>query len=285
MLKQAISKRPSSHMILLRTHNRSFYFSFKAYDRMAGSQHQRNVDFPLNLGFNEHEYYKQIKNQIYTLGSRATLFFRSQFLSKQFAAQYLDLLKAIKNQNYDAIEALCEEKLTTEIGAKMYEHSKFNNVQFRIANEDLAKVESVEIINHFFVTGMSIDRSQNQSLNQLKMVTGKNKNYLHYVDKSWNEEWDDGPMFSEKDLDFLLDLKKNFQVMSTDGSSMMQHDEQSRELKDPTHAEIVERGRFDKLESIRKRSDKAFDQIMTQEYNMVSMLRPSLLETKGKQGN
>lgn len=113
---------------LLSGQTRSFYFSFKTYDRVAAEEYKRNVDFPMNVGFNDQEYYRQIKNEIYTLGSRFNLFFRSQFLNKQFSALYLDLLKAIKNQNYDAIEAICEERLTMEIAAKMHEHSKFNNV-------------------------------------------------------------------------------------------------------------------------------------------------------------
>lgn len=142
-------------------------------------------------------------------------------------------------------------------------------------------MDSVEIINHFFVTGMSIDRSQNPSLNDLKIVTGKHRNYLHYVDKSWNENTDTGLFHTEKDLDFLLNLKKYFQILGDDQGPMGMQGEQ-RELKDPTHAEIIERGRFDKLKNIRKKSESAFDMLMIQEYRMISIFRPVLLKKKSK---
>lgn len=38
-----------------------------------------------------------------------------------FKNNYFDLLKAIVNKNYEIIEQICEEKLTMEVAAKIYE--------------------------------------------------------------------------------------------------------------------------------------------------------------------
>ena len=42
-------------------------------------------------------------------------------MNKQFSTYYKDLLNAITNDNYEAIDSLCEEGLTLEIAAKIYE--------------------------------------------------------------------------------------------------------------------------------------------------------------------
>jgi len=66
--------------------------------------------------------------------------------------------------------------LTEEVAAKVYEHEKFKGVQFRILNDSQKKKESsspiyeVKVLNHFWVTGMSIERSLNPSLRNFKMV-------------------------------------------------------------------------------------------------------------------
>ena len=165
---------------------------------------KRNIDFPLNTGYNLQEYYETISNQIYTNRSKLQLILRRSLLQKQFQTQYRDLLQAIKNNNYEAIESICEENLTLEIAAKMYEFQKFSNLQFRVANDDGIDQDSIEgnlsqkrkkmkktkelvsidanIVNHFYVHGMDIDRSKNESLEKFKMMT-KSTNHLHYVDK------------------------------------------------------------------------------------------------------
>jgi hypothetical protein len=38
------------------------------------------------------------------------------------------LLKGIANDNYEQLEALCEEKLLMELAAKIYEYEKYNNI-------------------------------------------------------------------------------------------------------------------------------------------------------------
>lgn len=59
---------------------------------------------------------------------------REKTLNKQFTSYYRDLLQAIANGNYEVIEQLCEEELTVELAAKIYEFEKYRGVQFRILN-------------------------------------------------------------------------------------------------------------------------------------------------------
>ena len=46
---------------------------------------------------------------------------RRRTLNKAFSTYYKDLLNAISNDNYEAIEALCEESLTMDLAAKIYD--------------------------------------------------------------------------------------------------------------------------------------------------------------------
>jgi hypothetical protein len=96
------------------------------------------------------------------------MFFRQRPLQKQIANQYKDLLNAIKNQNFESLEHLCEPNLTTELAAKIYEHTAFHGIQMRIVGQK-EEIE-VDIINHFYVTGMDIDRKLNANLQDYRMV-------------------------------------------------------------------------------------------------------------------
>lgn len=49
------------------------------------------------------------------------MIYRKKILLKQFDLLFNDLLVAIKNNNFEAIENICEDNLTQEIAAKMYE--------------------------------------------------------------------------------------------------------------------------------------------------------------------
>jgi len=62
---------------------------------------QRNLDFPLNLGYNEHFKYHA---QIMTLASSLRLAVRRRALERTFRAKYEDLLKAISQDNYESLE-------------------------------------------------------------------------------------------------------------------------------------------------------------------------------------
>ena len=111
----------------------------------------------------------------------------------KFITHYVDLLKSIKGMQYEAIEQICEEQLTEEIGAKIYEHTTFNNIQFRIINEN-QPVEVVDILNHFYVKGMSINRKENESLSNFKMLTSSSKDTIQYVPKGADDEKDEGAL-------------------------------------------------------------------------------------------
>ena len=55
------------------------------------------------------------------------LFFRQKRLISQFKFAYFDLLKAITDMKYENIEQICEENLTEEIAAKIFEFTKYKS--------------------------------------------------------------------------------------------------------------------------------------------------------------
>ena len=112
---------------------------------------------------------------------------RKRPLLKQMTTSYVDLVNAIKNQNFEAIENLCEHNLTQEVASSMYELQKFHNIQFRILNQEYEKDIYANIINHFYIVGMEIERKENPNLNQLKMVRNQGGDRLIYVDKDADE--------------------------------------------------------------------------------------------------
>ena len=196
--------------MVINNSKRSFYYNFDSYNQSAQKheKYKRNVDFPFNCGFNVQEYYKLLNEEVYTNRSKFNLIWRKRMLLNNFITCYTDLLNGIKNNNYEAIESICEESLTTEIAAKMFEHQKFNDIQFRVLN-DRTEV-SASIINHFYIYGMNIDRQVNESLDQFKMVT-KNKNELHYIKKEDIEDLNEYVFKTENQLDYYMDLKQHYQ--------------------------------------------------------------------------
>jgi hypothetical protein len=76
-----------------------------------------------------------------------------------------------------------------ELAAKIYEFEKFGNIQFRIKDHQEASKSHFEfqVLNHFYVSNMSIQRSENPSLKDYKMLpTGKNT--LEFVNKTLTAE-------------------------------------------------------------------------------------------------
>lgn len=67
------------------------------------------LDFPFNIGFNDNFQYYQ---QRMSTSSKLKLLFRGRQLEALFLAHFSDLLRAIKSQNYEQLELLCEDKLT-----------------------------------------------------------------------------------------------------------------------------------------------------------------------------
>ena len=49
-----------------------------------------------------------------------------------FLDHYSDLLKAISTQNFDTLELLCEETLTNELAASIYEWQTLNKFMMRV---------------------------------------------------------------------------------------------------------------------------------------------------------
>ncbi len=60
--------------------------------------------------------------------SKIKLLLRKRTLTKAFITHYQDLVKAIANDNYEALEAVCEGKLTEELAARIYESEKFRGI-------------------------------------------------------------------------------------------------------------------------------------------------------------
>ena len=118
-----------------------------------------------------------------SLTSRVRLFFAQRRLKGQFISQYTDLLSGIANMRYETLEQVCESKLTEEIAAKTYEWRSLNNVQFRVLGQQ--KPVIADILNHFIVEGVEIDRNSNPSLSELALVeqSGYGMNRLRYVSK------------------------------------------------------------------------------------------------------
>jgi hypothetical protein len=124
--------------------------------------------------------------------------------------------------------------LTIELAAKIYEFEKYRGVQFRIIN-DTSRLEEkkakkvkgghddkivqpiyeVQVLNHFFVSNMSIDREKNPSLRDFKMVQ-KARNWIDYVQKGSDKDATD--FMDSTVLDTLEELKKLYQVETDDQS-------------------------------------------------------------------
>ena len=107
---------------------------------------------------------------------------RQSALRNTFIAHYDALLNAIATQNYDQLENLCEETLTKELAAQIYKWQILDKFEFRIVgqpNDDL------QILNHFFVQGMSVVRSDNPCLSGYN--SSSKDDTLKYVKKDFGD--------------------------------------------------------------------------------------------------
>jgi len=80
-------------------------------------------------------------------------------------AVYLDLLKSIEGFNYEGIEALCEPSFAIELAAKIYEMQEFNGISFKLLHPEGPL--RLQVINHFYIEGLSIEREKNPNLKEL----------------------------------------------------------------------------------------------------------------------
>lgn len=110
---------------LIAVGKRGFYFNAVAVE----DRNFPELEFPLNVGYNDHY---QFYSQRMAYRSRLKLFIKKKPMQAQFLARYQDLLKAIKNQNYDTLDLLCEERLTKVIAAKVYELGHLQKYKFDV---------------------------------------------------------------------------------------------------------------------------------------------------------
>ena len=73
----------SKKHLLINPSRRHFYFNFNTYNEQAPQpdKFHRNIDFPLNIGFNLQEYFKLISEEIFTNKSKMGLIWRKRMLS------------------------------------------------------------------------------------------------------------------------------------------------------------------------------------------------------------
>jgi hypothetical protein len=63
----------------------------------------------------------------------------------------------------------------------------------------------VRVINHFYVSGMGIDRSTNPTLKEFQMVA-RSKNWIEYCKKDYDEQPDNLSLIALENLDKLKSL-------------------------------------------------------------------------------
>ncbi|CDW77538.1 UNKNOWN [Stylonychia lemnae] len=212
-----------------------------------------------------------------------------------FISHYQDLLRAIVNDNYDGIDSLCEQNLTIELAAKIYELEKHKGIQFRIlnnTNDDEGaskkikrgvskagksnKIEfDVEILNHFYVGNMSIDRELNPSLRDYKLIQ-KQPNWIDYIEKGSMEDTERDSM-DRKILDIFYQMKKYYQ----EGQAL------NNETGTKGEIDIVgveERQKFEKSSYLMKETQKNFRVVMAHEYKLMQLYQSEkIFQNTGKQ--
>ena len=102
MMNKSLFSKKQSSLLALNIPSRHFYFSVPK--EKNDNYFYRNVDFPMNLGFNNYELYKHLTNQIMSPKSKVSLAFRNKRLLNQFRILYIDLLKGISDMNYESIQ-------------------------------------------------------------------------------------------------------------------------------------------------------------------------------------
>ena len=163
--------------LLLQVPCRSFYFTALADKNFP------DLDFPLNVGFNEN--FKDYSQRMSTM-SKLKLLFRRRQLEALFLSHYRDLLRAIKAQNYDQLELLCEDNLTQALAAKVYElcHIK----KYRIEIGDSKPGDHVKVMNHFFIKNVNVDRARNLCLSRYTIEPDTRASVLTYLMKPTSYE-------------------------------------------------------------------------------------------------
>jgi hypothetical protein len=117
-------------------HYKKFQFSSifrKKGPHLVHSHPNKNLDFFLNLGYNDH--YKPLHNSSIGLWDRFKFFVFKGSYKSIFKKKYNLLLEAVDSMNYDQLEKELEEGLLKRVAADVYQINVAENWDFEILNE------------------------------------------------------------------------------------------------------------------------------------------------------
>jgi hypothetical protein len=81
--------------------------------------HKRNIQFPLNLGYNDH--YKFLVNSHLPLKDKIKLLFMRRSYNNVFKNKYKSLLQAIYDTKYYQLEQILEPGLLNKLASDVYQ--------------------------------------------------------------------------------------------------------------------------------------------------------------------
>ena len=82
----------------------------------------------------------------------------------------------------------------------MYELRELKGFEFSITNQDQPK-ETVEIVNHFYIRNMHLERDKNSCLSKYRLVCTKSStNEYSYLEKTSTESSNDSSILSLENL-------------------------------------------------------------------------------------
>jgi hypothetical protein len=194
---------------------------------------------------------------------------RKRSLEAQFKRSYLDLLQAVESGNYEAIESICEEGLTLELAAKIYEFSKFKNAFFKVLCPD--SPVKISILNHFHISNAFVDRKKNPPLEEFEQVR-VSSNHLRYERKEAEDK------NSEQEM-----LEVYSQLQSLYSASGVKVDPTLKNFvpSETSDREITERERFENNDFLQKESKESFREFKQGEYSLTKKLTPKALRGEG----
>lgn len=119
----------------------------------------------------------------------------------------------------------------------------------------------MQVINHFYVGNMSVQRAENPSLKGFKLVlTKRNRIELRRKDEDHNKDH----------LDItVLESFDQVKPLYQGGGGSQQRDDPLREAE--------ERSRFEKSQFVQKETLRAFKEVKQHEFRLISMYRPQTL--------
>ena len=168
---------------------------------------------------------------------------------------------------------LCEEQLTLAIAARMYELRELQGYEFSTTSEEQPK-ETVEIVNHFYIRNMHLDRDKNPCLSKFRLVCTKSTtNEYSYLEKSSNESSNDSSILSLENLQRFLEFKQKYQN-DIEGDQKGNIEEQKRDGAETTQF-LVELNRFENDEMLKGKVGAEFVTLMEDEYEALVQHLPN----------